>query len=299
MRKKVSGIAALLVCTVIWGFAFIAQSVGMDAIGPFTFQTIRSALAVAFLVPVSFLLDESKCSFRQSLGRWMDKKLWRSGFFCGIALFVASSLQQVGLVETDAGKAGFLTAMYIVLVPILGLFLGKKPPKTAGIGVLLAVVGLYLLSCTGPGGIQRGDVLMIACAFAFAVQITLVDRLSPGMDGFRMNCIQCLTVSVLSLPWMFLTETPSLSAITACWLPLGFAGVLSMGVAYSLQIVGQKHVEPTAASLIMSLESTFAALGGWWLLGERMTAQELAGCALVFGAVVLSQLPGKRKKTLG
>lgn len=295
MRKKVSGIAALLVCTVIWGFAFIAQSVGMDAIGPFTFQTIRSALAVVFLVPVSFLLDGSKSTFRQSLGRWMDKKLWKSGFFCGIALFVASSLQQVGLVETDAGKAGFLTAMYIVLVPILGLFLGKKPPKTAEIGVLLAVVGLYLLSCTGPGGIQRGDILMIACAFAFAVQITLVDRLSPGMDGFRMNCIQCLTVSVLSLPWMFLTENPSLSAITVCWLPLGFAGVLSMGVAYSLQIVGQKHVEPTAASLIMSLESAFAALGGWWLLGERMTAQELAGCALVFGAVVLSQLPGKAK----
>lgn len=294
MGKKVSGIAALLVCTVIWGFAFIAQSVGMDAIGPFTFQTVRSALAVAFLVPVSFLLDGGKCTFRQSLRRWMDKKLWRSGIFCGIALFAASSLQQVGLVETDAGKAGFLTAMYIVLVPVLGLFLGKKPPKTAGIGVLLAVVGLYLLSCTGPGGIQRGDALLIACAFAFAVQITLVDRLSPGMDGFRMNCIQCLSVCVLSLPWMFLTESPTVSSIAGCWLPLGFAGVLSMGVAYSLQIVGQKHVEPTAASLIMSLESAFAALGGWWLLGERMTGQELTGCALVFAAVVLSQLPGKK-----
>lgn len=294
MRKKVSGIAALLVCTVIWGFAFIAQSVGMDAIGPFTFQAVRAALAVAFLFPVSFLLDGKGCSFRQPLARWKNPALWKAGILCGIALFVASSLQQVGLVETDAGKAGFLTAMYIVLVPILGLFLGKRPPKTTGFSVLLAVGGLYLLSCAGPGGIRRGDLLMIGCAFAFAVQITLVDRLSPGLDSFRLNCIQSLTVSLLSLPWMFLTEGPSLSAITACWLPLGFAGVLSMGVAYSLQIVGQKHVEPTAASLIMSLESAFAALGGWWLLGERMTGQELTGCALVFGAVILSQLPERK-----
>lgn len=294
MNKKLQGIGALLLCTVIWGFAFIAQSVGMDTIGPFTFQAVRAGLAVCFLMPFSFVLDGKGVSFAQSIARWRQPKLWKHGFFCGIALFVASSLQQVGLVDTDAGKAGFLTAMYIVLVPVLGLLLGNKPPRALLVSVLLAVVGLYLLSCVGSAGAQMGDLLLIGCAFAFAVQITLVSRLSPGLDSFRLNCIQCATVSLLSLPCMFLTESPSLSAIAGCWLPLGFAGVLSMGVAYSLQIVGQKHVEPTAASLIMSLESAFAALGGWWLLGERMTAAELTGCTLLFAAVVISQFPEKK-----
>ena len=289
MSQKIRGIAALLLCTIIWGFAFIAQSVGMDNLGPMSFQALRAGLAVAFLVPFSFVLDRTV-----SLAQWGDKRLWRSGFLCGIALFVASGLQQIALVDTDAGKAGFLTAMYIVIVPLLGLLRGRKMPKTTLPSVALAVAGLYLLSCAGPGGMRRGDLLLIASAFAFAVQITLVDRLSPGLDGFRMNAIQSLTVCVLSLPWM-LVEKPTLAAIVACRVPLLFAGVLSMGVAYSLQIVGQKRVPPTAASLIMSLESAFAALGGWWFLNERMTGREYLGCALVFIAVILSQLPGKKK----
>lgn len=291
MNKKIGGIAALLLCTVIWGFAFIAQSVGMDAMGPFTFQAIRAALAVCFLVPFSLLLDGKPVRLSRWAAQWMEGRLWRSGLLCGVALFFASSLQQMALVETDAGKAGFLTAMYIVLVPVLGLFLGKKLAKSSVFSVILGVLGLYLLSCMGPSGIRRGDLLLIGSALAFAVQITLVDRLSPGLDSFRLNCIQSLTVSLLSLPWMFLTEQPRFSAIAGCWLPLLFAGVLSMGVAYSLQIMGQKHVPPTAASLIMSLESAFAALGGWWLLGERMTGAELTGCVLMFAAVVISQLP--------
>lgn len=295
MNKKLRGITALMLCTIIWGFAFIAQSVGMDKIGPFTFQAIRSALAVAFLIPFSFVLDADKCAFRESLAKWADPRLWRSGMICGVALFAASSLQQVGLVDTDAGKAGFLTAMYIVLVPVFGLFRKQKLTKNTIVSVAIAVAGLYLLSCVGASGIRTGDLLLMGCALGFALQITLVDTLSPGLDGFRMNCIQCLTVSILSLPVMLLTESPCLGDISACWLPLGFAGVLSMGVAYSLQIVGQKHVEPTAAAVIMSLESTFAALGGWWLLGERMTENEYLGCALVFAAVVLSQLPEKKK----
>lgn len=295
MNKQLRGIAALTLCTVIWGFAFIAQSVGMDRLGPFAFQAIRAALAVAFLFPFSFLLDRGQCDFSQSLKKWCNPKLWRSGIVCGVALFVASSLQQVGLVDTDAGKAGFLTAMYVVLVPVLGLFRGQKLSRNLLFSVILAVVGLYLLSCVGTSGIRTGDLLLIACALGFAVQITLVSLLSPGMDGFRMNCVQCLTVALLSVPVMLLTEEPRWADISAAWLPLVFAGVLSMGVAYSLQIVGQKHVEPTAASLIMSLESAFAALGGWWLLGERMTGREYLGCALVFFAVILSQLSGKNK----
>lgn len=294
MNKQLRGIAALTLCTIIWGFAFIAQSVGMERIGPFTFQAIRAFLAVAFLFPFSFLLDGRKGTAAQSFQKWREPGLWRSGMICGVALFVASSLQQVGLVDTDAGKAGFLTALYVVLVPVLGLLRKQKLSQNGVFSVLLSVLGLYLLSYSADTGIRGSDWLLIGSAFGFAVQITLVSILSSNQDGFRMNCIQCLTVSLLSLP-IALAEGPVFGDIVACWLPLGFAGVLSMGVAYSLQIVGQKHVEPTAASLIMSLESAFAALGGWWLLGERMTGKEYFGCALVFAAVVLSQLPGKKK----
>lgn len=294
MKKQLRGTAALLLCTVIWGFAFIAQSVGMDLIGPFTFQAIRCALAVAFLIPFSFVLDLGRCSMAESAGKWKNPRLWKSGVICGVALFVASSLQQIGLVYTDAGKAGFITAMYIVLVPVLGLFLKRKMSKSTVFSVFLAVVGLYLLSCMGASGVNKGDLCLMGCALAFAVQINCIDLLAPGLDGFRMNCIQSLTVAVLSVPFVLLTETVDFGNILNCWMPLCFAGVLSMGVAYSLQIVGQKDVEPAAASLIMSLESVFAALGGWWLLEERMTGWELLGCGLVFAAVILSQFPTKK-----
>ena len=295
MKKQIQGTAALLLGTVIWGFAFIAQSVGMEKIGPFTFQALRCALAVVFLFPVSTLLDLSRQGPRRALALWADKQLWRAGILCGIALFAASSLQQIGLIDTDAGKAGFLTAMYIVLVPVLGAFLGRKLPKTALVSVALAVVGLYLLSCTGLGGINRGDLCLMGCALAFAVQITCIDRLAGSLDGMKLNCIQALTVTVLSLPFVWLTETVDLGNILSCWGELCFAGVLSMGVAYTLQIVGQKHLEPTTAALIMSLESVFAAIGGWWLLKETMTGAEMLGCGLVFGAVILSQIPIKKE----
>lgn len=295
MKEQFKGSIALLACTVIWGFAFIAQSVGMDLIGPFTFQMVRCLLAVAFLIPCSFVLDFGKCSMQASYEKWKNPKLWKAGILCGCALFVASSLQQVGLVYTDAGKAGFITAMYIVLVPVLGLFLGKKVPKMAAFSVLLAVVGLYLLSCLGVTEVNIGDLLIMGCALAFAVQILCIDHLAADLDGFRLNCIQALTVAVISLPFVLLTEHVDVQNLLDCTVPLLFAGVLSMGVAYSLQIVGQKSLEPTTASLIMSLESVFAVLGGWWLLNERMAAHELIGCGLVFAAVVISQLPEKRK----
>jgi len=295
MKEQFKGSIALLTCTVIWGFAFIAQSVGMDLIGPFTFQMVRCLLAVAFLIPCSFVLDFGKCSMQVSYEKWKNPKLWKAGILCGCALFVASSLQQVGLVYTDAGKAGFITAMYIVLVPVLGLFLGKKVPKMAAFSVLLAVVGLYLLSCLGVTEVNIGDLLIMGCALAFAVQILCIDHLAMDLDGFRLNCIQALTVAVISLPFVLLTEHVDIQNLLDCTVPLLFAGVLSMGVAYSLQIVGQKSLEPTTASLIMSLESVFAVLGGWWLLNERMAAHELIGCGLVFAAVVISQLPEKKK----
>lgn len=294
MKKQLKGSLSLLLATVIWGSAFIAQSVGMDRVGPFTFQAIRCGLAVLILIPAAFLFDLGK---KQSfLTGWKDRNLWKAGAVCGCALFVATSLQQIGLIYTDAGKAGFLTAMYIVLVPLLGIFLKRKPPKTAVFSVLLAVTGLYLLSCVGVTQVNIGDIFLVGCALAFAVQITLIDRYAPSTDGIRLNCVQSLVVTLLSIPFMAFTETVDVSNILACWLPLGFAGILSMGVAYSLQIVGQKHLEPTTASLIMSLESVFAVLGGWLILHETMTGWEMAGCVLVFAAVLLSQLPGRTKE---
>jgi len=266
----------------------------MDLIGPFTFQMVRCLLAVALLVPLSFLLDMRKCSMKESFEQWKNPKLWKASILCGIALFAASSLQQIGLVYTDAGKAGFITAMYIVLVPILGIFRKRKPSPAVIVSVLLAVAGLYLLSCLNAGGINKGDLLVMGCALAFAVQITCIDILAGDLDGVRLNCVQALVVAVLSLPFMAFTETVVVSSLLQCWLPLGFAGILSMGVAYTLQIQGQKDLEPTTASLIMSLESVFAVLGGWLVLHETMSATELLGCCLVFAAVILSQLPSKK-----
>lgn len=293
-KNQIRGCLSLLLGTIIWGFAFIAQSVGMDRLGPFTFQAVRCLLAVLFLIPCAFVRDIGKCSFRESAAKWKNPTLWKVGVLCGCALFVAASLQQIGIMYTDAGKAGFITAMYIVLVPVLGLFLGKKSPKTTVFSVALAVAGLYMLSCMGVSRINKGDLFLMGCALAFAVQITCIDRLAGDLDGLRLNCIQSLVVAVLSVPFMALTETVEVGSILDSWLPLCFAGILSMGVAYTLQIVGQKELDPTTAALIMSLESVFAALGGWLILHETMSAWELLGCGLVFAAVILSQLPVKK-----
>jgi len=197
MKEQLKGSLALLSATVIWGFAFIAQSVGMDLIGPFTFQMVRCLLAVALLVPLSLLLDLGKCSLKESLEKWKNPKLWKASVCCGIALFAASSLQQVGLVYTDAGKAGFITAMYIVLTPVVGLLRGNRVPKATVFSVMLAVVGLYLISCMGVSQINKGDLFLMGCALAFAVQINCIDHFCNGLDGFRMNCIQALTVAVI------------------------------------------------------------------------------------------------------
>ena len=280
-----------MVATVIWGSAFIAQSVGMDHIGPMTFQAVRCTLGGLFLIPVVFLFEKEKNQFLQN---WKNPKLWKTGFVCGAALFLAAGLQQIGLVYTTAGKAGFITAMYIVMVPILGVFLGKRPSPACWFSVVLAVAGLYLLSYVGNSKINVGDICLMVSALFFAIQITLIDRLAGNLDGIRLNSIQALVCGLLSAIAMAATEEPVISNILACWLPLSYAGILSMGVAYSLQIVGQKHLEPTPASLIMSLESVYAVLFGWLLLHERMTTYELFGCVLVFAGVILSQIPVKK-----
>ena len=290
MKKKIMGFSSLLLCTLIWGFAFIAQSMGMDAMGPFTFQAIRCLLATVFLFLTATVMDGYKIGFKNSLALWKDPQLLRYGILCGSVLFIAASLQQIGIIYTDAGKAGFLTAMYIVLVPLIGIFTRKKPPVTAIVSVIPAVIGVYLLSCTGVGSMNIGDVFLLCGALGFAVQILLIDRHAGTLSGLRFNCIQCMIMSLLSMPFMLLEDIDP-QAILGSWGALAFAGILSMGLAYSLQIIGQKQVEPTAASLILSLESVFAVLGGWLVLGETMNARELLGCGLMFSAVVLSQLP--------
>ena len=296
MQKQLRGSLSLLLASLIWGCAFVAQSVGMDHIGPFTFQAIRCGLAVIGLLPVIWIMDRFKHDGKRFAARWRDAKLWKSGILCGIPLFLALNLQQLALVDTDAGKSAFLTAMYIVIVPIIGIFLKRKPTIMIPISVALAVVGLYFLSFAGVPQIRTGDLLLLGCALMFAVQIVFVDIFAGSVDALRLNVIQTLVCTILSAVVMLLTEKPTIQGLTDCWLPLAYTGFLSMGAAYSLQIIGQKNLEPTAASLLMSLESVFAVLAGCLILKETLTFMEILGCILLFAAVILSQLPVKIKK---
>ena len=297
MKKQLRGSIFLLLATVIWGSAFVSQSIGMDHIGPFTFQAVRCFLAVIGLLPVILISDRFKRDNKTFFGRWADSALWKAGILCGIPLFLACNLQQIGLVDTDVGKAGFLTAMYIVIVPIIGIFLKKRPTIMVPISVLIAVAGLYCLSCAGTTQIEIGDLLMIASALMFAIQITCIDKFSRDLDPIRLNAIQALVCSVLSTIIVLFNETPTWTGITACTIPLLHTGFLSMGAAYAFQIIGQKDIEPTAAALIMSLESVFAAIFGVMILHETMTFWETVGCILVFIAVILSQVPIKTKNS--
>lgn len=296
MKNKLLGTLYLIVAVLIWGSTFVAQSVGMDSLGPFTFQTCRCILAVAFLVPAIAMFERK--DLKNYFRKWLDKKLWFAGALCGIALFAAASLQQVSLVHTDAGKAGFLTALYVVLVPVIGLFLGKKLQANVMVSIILAVVGSYLLADMREGSINIYDLMLLGCALCFSVQITLVDRYAPVVDCLRLNCIQCFVTLVLSAIAMALTEAPQMGAIVSCWLSLGYAGILSMGVAYSLQVLGQEKVEPTTASIIMSMESVIAVLSGWLVLNETMSDKELWGCVIMFLALILSQIPISRRAPL-
>lgn len=295
MKKQIRSVCLLLLCTMIWGLAFVAQSVGMEHIGPFTFQAVRCFLAVIGLLPLCLIADRFKKDGKNFFSRWKDKNLWRAGILCGIPLFLACNLQQMGLVDTDAGKSAFLTAMYIVIVPVLGIFLKRKPSKMIFICVALAVAGLYCLSCVGVTRINTGDLLLLGCAFAFAVQIIMVEFFGLNVDALRLNMIQALVCALLSSALMFSFEAPTWQAIGDAWLPLAYAGFLSMGIAYFLQILGQKDLELSVASILLSMESVFAAVFGALLLRETMTAWEWLGCFLMFSALILSQVKFKKK----
>ncbi len=287
----------LLLATIIWGSAFVSQNIAMKYMGPFSFQAIRCAIAVIGLIPVVAIFDRISKSKKSFLSRWADKKLWIAGILCGIPLFLACNLQQVGLVDTNPGKSGFLTAMYIVIVPIIGIFRKQKPSPMIPISVLLAVFGLYFLSCVGVTSISSGDLLTLGCAFMFAIQISFVDIFADSVDALRLNTIQALVCTILSAILAICTkETVTLTGIGDCILPLAHVGLLSMGAGYALQIMGQKQVEPTTSSLIMSLESVFAVVFEMLILKQFMDKWEIIGCILVFSAVILSQIEWKPRK---
>ncbi|MBP5638531.1 MAG: DMT family transporter, partial [Victivallales bacterium] len=293
----------LLLTAIIWGFAFTAQKSGMAHVGPYTFNCIRSLLGALFLIPCIFLLDKFKLSKEKNSSFPL---LLTGGIICGIALAVASSLQQIGICYTEAGKAGFITACYIIIVPIIGIFLRKPWSWLLWIAVLLAVVALYLL-CMNPNSnsfdinelrqftLSQGDRYVLLCAFVFAVHILVVDFFAPKMDCIKLSCIQFFTVAVLCGFMMFKNEgCPSWSALKSCYIPILYAGIMSSGIAYTLQILGQKNYNPTIASIIMSLESTFAVIGSWLLLDERLSRRQLYGCAIMFVAIILAQIPSKK-----
>ena len=292
--------ALLLLTAAIWGSAFVAQQTGMDYVGPFTFNAARNLLGGLTLLPlIVFFSSRKKRTLppdASSENGTQSKTLWAGGILCGIALFVASTLQQIGIQYTTVGKAGFITALYIVLVPVCGLFLRKRVQPKVWLAVLIAVVGLYLLCMTdGSFSLQKGDLLVLACALGFTVHILVIDHFSPLVSGIKMSCIQFFTCSILSAVCMVLFETVNISDLLHAWMPILYAGILSSGVGYTLQIIGQKGLNPTTASLLMSLESVFSVLAGWILLHQALSARELSGCILMFAAIVLVQLPGFSK----
>lgn len=279
----------LLLTATIWGTAFVAQSVGMDYVEPFTFTCVRSLIGGLVLIPCIWFLRRWK---KQETTTLVTKTELLGGIFCGIALFAASNFQQFGILHTTVGKAGFITALYVVIVPIFGLFFRKRVSFLVWICVVLSVIGLYLLCMTeGSLTLAYGDLLVLICAVLFSVHIMVIDYFSPKGDGVVISCIQFFVCGLLSGIVMLFVENPTVGNIWAAKMPILYAGVLSSGVAYTLQIVGQKDMNPTVASLILCLESVVSALAGWLILKEALTARELLGCALMFAAIVLAQLP--------
>lgn len=291
-NKRFYGNVMLILTALIWGSSFVAQSVGMDYIGPFTFNAIRCIIGGIVLIPIILIMGKVK---KESKNKNNNKQLILGGILCGIALFTGSTLQQFGISFTSVGKAGFITALYIVLVPILGIFFKKKVSLKIWLSVLISMIGLYLLCITENFSIGKGDLLVLFCAFFFAIHILLIDYFSPKVNGVKMSCIQFFVAGIISVLPMAFFENPTINSILSAWAPILYAGVLSCGVAYTLQVVAQKNTDPTVASLLLSLESVFAVISGWFILSESLSFKELTGCALVFIAIILAQLPNNER----
>lgn len=306
MRSKQIRSSLLLALTAaIWGVAFVAQTTGGNAVGPFSFNSVRSIIGSVVLLPVIFILDKLGLSARRPKSKEDYKKLWIGGGLVGLSLFFAANAQQVGIyLGAQVSKAGFLTALYIILVPILGLFVKKKCGWNIWLGVGISLVGMYFLCVKEGFGLQWMDLCLIASAFLFSVQILLIDHFSPQMDPVRLSSIEFLVCGVLSaIPAAFI-DIPLKGGINIwladfagwnAWTPILYAGVLSSGVAYTLQVVAQPGLNPTIASLIMSFEAVFGTIAGWLILHQSLTAREVVGCLLMFIAIVIAQLPLSRK----
>lgn len=279
----------LLMAATIWGVAFVAQTVGLRYIGPFTFNAVRFFLGALVLLPVIGIQSQKKGYKKKEKAD--SKLLWKSGLLCGGILCVASNLQQFALQYSEVGKAGFITAMYIVIVPVLGILFGKKASVRIWIGVALSVIGLYLLCVTGEFELTRGDFLLVLCALTFSLHIIVIDSTCTRIDGVKLSCIQFGVSGFFSMIMMFGFEHPEIPLIVEAWRPLLYAGIMSCGIAYTFQIIGQRGVHPTTASLIMSLESVISALAGFLLLGQVMTIKEMLGSIFMFLAIVLVQIP--------
>ena len=303
-KTQLKGSAMLALCALIWGSAFVSQSTAMDHVEPFTFQATRSFLGAFVLLP--WIMARRK----KGTATKSDPKLfWPVGLACGVTLCAACCLQQFGIYFNDlaaelagtatdgavVGKAGFVTALYILLVPLFGLFFKKKVDKKVWLGVGLALFGLYLLCMTGKTRPDFGDILVFGSAIFFAIQILIVDHFIDRVDGVELSCFQFFVVGVLSAVAMFVFETPSMPDICDAWVEILYAGVMSSGLAYTLQILGQKYTPPTLASMLMSLESVFAVLAAAVLLGQIPTWIQVCGCVLMFTAIVLAQLPEETK----
>lgn len=310
MKPSVRAALMLLLTAFIWGVAFVAQDVAMDSVQPFTFNGARMALAagVVFLYcklrerkaarnrTADFAGGGTDVPFRQMTAA-QKKALLLGGTLCGVVLAVAASLQQIGIAQgSQAGKAGFITALYIVLVPLGGLLLGRRPRLIVIPAVLVSVVGLYLLCVNGALVFQASDVSLLLCALCFTVHILVVDRFSRQADCVKMSCLQFAVCAVLCLLMAFLLEKPNWAGIRACAVPILYAGVFSGGVGYTLQIVAQKDVEPTVASLLMCMESVFAVLAGWLILGDQMSVREYLGCLLMLCGILLAQWPERHTR---
>lgn len=298
--KNIKGSIILLITAVIWGTSFVAQSEGMKYIEPFTYNSIRTLIGGLVLVPVIFVFKRFARK-APDYQRVNVKITVIGGVCCGFALCIASSLQQFGIVYTTAGKSGFITALYVIIVPLLELILGRKQGKKIWLCVFLAIFGFYLLCINGDFSINFGDALTLICAVFFACHIIVIDRfLERGADGMVMACLQFFTAGLIMAVGMFLFETPRIDRILTAGNTILYAGVMSCGVAYTMQIIGQRFTAPTIATLIMSLESVFAVLSGWLILGEQLSFKELSGCCLVFAAVIIAQvnLPVRNNKKI-
>ena len=290
-----SGVLMLTLCSLIWGTAFIAQSVGAEYLEPLTFNCARSVLATIFLLPCFLFFDKlagKKLSLWGTEDKAARKKLLRGGIICGLALTVASLFQQIGMAYTTVGKGGFITSLYIVIVPILGSLAFKSRVNILQwISVLIATVGMYFICINEAFTINKGDMYILACAFCFSIHILCIENVIQGLDGVRLSFIQFAVCTIANGILMFIFESPSWENLCLAWGAVAYAGIMSSGVAYTLQIVGQKHVSSVLASMLMSLESVFAMLSGWLLLNQVLTMREFCGCALVFAAIILAQLP--------